>query len=228
MSAVWALCFGQLWALVVDVLFVQPRRRLHAARLGSNYQAGSFSFALRASFPLVLGALITRAFVVDVVHVPTESMIPALQPGDRLWVDRLAYGLRWPLSGAALAGSTLPRRGEVVVFRSPREPSTAFVKRVIALPGDRIVIDGRRIELNGRPLVRPWPVQRGVVTQSVELDGTSFEVRVDFSKPAAPVALDLVVPAGHLFVMGDNHDHSEDSRHWGLVAEHHLLGRVEQ
>jgi signal peptidase I len=225
-SAVWALCFGQLWALAVDALFVQPRRRLQAARRGSDYHPGSISFALRASFPLVLGLLITRAFVLDVFHVPTESMIPALQPGERIWVDRLAYGLRWPLSGVALSGSTLPRRGDVVVFRYPREPSTAYVKRVIALPGDRIVIDGRRIDLNGRPLVRSWTVERGVVTQSVELDGTSFDVRADFARPAAPVALDLVVPAGHLFVMGDNQDHSEDSRHWGLVAEQHLMGRV--
>ena len=226
MSAVWALCFGQLWALAADVLFVQPRRRLQAARLGSDYQPGSFSFALRASFPLVLGLLITRAFVIDVFHVPTESMIPALHPGDRIWVDRLAYGLRWPLSGGALSGSALPRRGAVVLFRYPREPSTVFVKRVIALPGDHIVIDGRRIELNGRSIVQPWPVQQGAVTQSIELDGTPFEVRADFAKPAAPVRLDLIVPSGHVFVIGDNHDHSEDSRHWGLVAEQHLVGRV--
>lgn len=228
MSAVWALCFAQLWALAADVLFVQPRRRLKAVRLRNEYESGSLSFALRASFPLVLGLLITRAFVIDVFHVPTESMVPALQPGERIWVDRLAFGLRWPLSGASLTGSKLPARGEVVLFRYPRQPSTAYVKRVIGLPGDHVLIDGRRIELNGRALLQPWPVDHGVVTQSVELDGVAFEFRADFAKPAPAVTIDLVVPAGHLFVLGDNLDHSEDSRHWGLVAEQHLLGRVKK
>lgn len=226
MNAVWALAFAQLWAVAADVLYVQPRRRLSAFRRGRSYRPGSLSFALRASLPIVIALLLVRAFLFDVFHVPTDSMVPALQPGDRIWVNRLAYGLRWPLSGEPLAGASLPRRGEIVVFRYPREPSTAFVKRVLAVPGDRVRVDGQRIELNGRALLVPWPRGTDTATQPVELDGIRFAVRADFAKSSDPTQLDLVVPDGHLFVLGDNLDHSEDSRHWGLVAHQHLIGRV--
>ena len=227
MNAVWALAFAQLWAVAADVLYVQPRRRLSARRRGLPYEAGALSFALRTSLPIVIGLLLVRAFLFDVFHVPTESMAPALQPGDRIWVNRLAYGLRWPLSGEPLAGGSLPQRGEIVVFRYPRQPSTAFVKRVLALPGDRVRIDDRRIELNGVPLLAAWPSAAGTATQTVELDATRFEMRADFASSTQPVQLDLVVPDGHLFVLGDNLDHSEDSRHWGLVSDRHLIGRVQ-
>jgi signal peptidase I len=139
--------------------------------------------------PIVIALLLVRAFLFDVFHVPTDSMVPALQPGDRIWVNRLAYGLRWPLSGEPLAGASLPRRGEIVVFRYPREPSTAFVKRVLAVPGDRVRIDGRRIELNGRALLAAWPQATDTATQPVELDGIRFAVRADFAnRPRIPLS----------------------------------------
>jgi signal peptidase I len=226
MNAVWTLCFLQLWAVAADVLYVQPRRRFQAALARRPYESGAISFALRASLPVVVLLLLVRAFVVDVFHVPSPSMVPALQPGDRIWANRLAYGLRWPLSGERLAGGAFPRRGEIVVFRNPRDPSTVFVKRVLAVPGDRLEVDDRLIVLNGRPLLQPWPRGVDVAQQTLELDGSRFAWRADFAHPSPAVRLDVVVPEGHLFVLGDNLDHSDDSRHWGLVADRHLIGRV--
>jgi signal peptidase I len=225
-NAVWALCFVQLWAVAADVLYVQPRRRLKAALARRPYDSGAFSFSLRASFPVVVLLLLVRAFVLDVFHVPSESMVPALQPGDRIWVNRLAYGVRWPLSGEPLTRGQLPRRGEVVVFRNPRDPATVFVKRVLGVPGDRVEVRDRIAALNGQPLVQSWPTGLDVAEQLVELDGSPFVLRADVAHPAPPVRLDLLVPQGHLFVIGDNLDHSDDSRHWGLVAERHLIGRA--
>jgi signal peptidase I len=226
MNAVWALCFAQLWAVAADVLYVQPRRRLKAALERRSYEPGAFSFALRASLPVVVLLLLVRAFVLDVFHIPSESMVPALQPGDRIWANRLAYGLRWPLSGEPLTRGQLPRRGEIVVFRNPRDPATVFVKRVFGVPGDRVEVRDRIVALNGQPLVQSWPTGHDFAEQIVELDGTPFILRADIAHPAPPVHLDLVVPEGHLFVIGDNLDHSDDSRHWGLVADRHLIGRA--
>jgi signal peptidase I len=226
MNAVWALCFVQLWAVAADVLYVQPRRRLKAALERRSYAPGALSFALHASLPIVVVLLLVRAFVVDVFHIPSESMVPALQPGDRIWANRIAYGLRWPLSGEPLTRSALPRRGEVVVFRNPRDPATVFVKRVLGLPGDRVEVRDRFVVLNGQPLLQPWPPGLDAADQTLELDGTRFVWRADFAHPAPPVALELVVAEGHLFVVGDNLDHSDDSRHWGLVADRHLIGRA--
>lgn len=226
MNAVWALCFVQLWAVAADVLYVQPRRRLNAALERRYYEPGSFSFALRASLPVIVLLLLLRAFVLDVFHIPTESMVPALHPGDRILANRLAYGLRWPLSGEPLTRGALPRRGEIVVFRNPRDPSTVFVKRVLAVSGDRLEIHERRIVLNGDPLLQPWPTEGDGFDQAVQLDGARFVWRADLAHPAPPVHLDLVIPEGHLFVIGDNLDHSDDSRHWGLLSDRHLLGRA--
>lgn len=222
MTILWVIWVVYVIAFIVDYFYVQPVRQLRGARVGQAHKAGTISFSIRVALPLFTVLLLTRTFGFNGYFVPTESMAPALTEGSRIWVNRLAYGVRSPLTGNAWFAEQYPRRGEVVVFHYPREPRTVYVKRLIGLPGDHIQIDGDRIRLNDS-LLNPdaghdkfW---------QVSLDGNDFVLQDD-PTIESDVSLDLVVPSGHFFAIGDNIDHSEDSRTWGFVAAPHLIGRV--
>lgn len=226
MTFVWALLFLYLWLFVADVLYRQPRKRYVALRDHTPYERGTLSATLPVVLPIFLAVLLGRAFLFDVYHIPSESMEPTLEEGDRIWVNRLAYGLRWPLSGQPLILDSSPDRGDVIVFHYPREPSTVYVKRVLGLPGDTIEASGHNLSLNGRPLVSEWPSAAGPVAASVMLDQRSYVVQADFDDPQSLPPVSIEIPPGHYFVVGDNLDHSRDSREWGLVNHTHLIGRV--
>ena len=222
MTALWVLWVFYVFAFVTDLLYVQPYRRRKAHEHGESYESGSLSFGLRASLPVVTLVLVARTFVVDIYHIPTQSMVPALEEGSTIWVNRLAYGVRSPITGTPLLGNTSPAAGDIVVFKYPREPRTTYVKRVIGTPGDRIEIQGDRIAINGTVLHRP---SGGPPITTVQLGSVTYQM-LDDPLVTFDGELDLRVPEGHYFAMGDNINNSEDSRTWGFVADTHLIGRV--
>jgi signal peptidase I len=223
-TLLWSLSFAYVWALAADRLWVQPSRRLAAARAGRRYAPGTWSLALRIAWPVLIGVALLRTFVVDAYVVPTASMEPALPKDSVIGVNRLAYGLRMPLTGEVILAPQAPAAGEVVAFRYPREPKTVFVKRVYGAPGDRVQVVGHSIAINGQRLTAPWTP--GTVRQNVTVGAADVTLLIDAATPRERPPVDLVVPPGHYFVLGDNLDHSADSREWGVLSATQLIGRV--
>lgn len=194
-----------------------------------------------------LFAALFRTFLYQPFHIPSESMVPNLQIGDYLFVNKFAYGygkyspplFAWPIKGR-LFGST-PERGDIVVFRNPTEPDISYIKRLIGLPGDRVqVLDGI-LYLNGQPVPRtpqtPYSAENPDGTVSLvehgreTLPGGKQVDILEAEGNSGPLdnTREFTVPPGHYFMMGDNRDRSQDSRTpmVGFVPEENLIGRAD-
>ena len=207
----------------------------------------AFTGAIGQFAVVILIVLLTKTVAAEAYYVPSGSMLPSLLIGDQLLVTKFPYGYSryslpvafGPASSERLLGK-LPERGDVVVFRLPRDPSQTYVKRVIGLPGDRVQMRQGRLWLNGKvlPLQRAGPMEtgNGVVTapRYVEtLNGRGhpiFKLRWDGELDDTQ---EFVVGPEQIFVMGDNRDDSADSRlapaegGVGFVPVENLVGRVE-
>jgi signal peptidase I len=166
--------------------------------------------------------LFARASLADHYVVPSESMLPTIAVSDRLLVNKLAYGLRVPLSGLYLLRFAGPARGEVVVLTSP-EDGKVLVKRVAAVPGDRIEVAGGRLRVNGAPAeVAPCPGEHDTLCEA--LGARRHRLRLDDG--GGPDLGPLRVPEDHYLMLGDNRGNSHDGRAFGLVPRSALLGRA--
>jgi len=198
----------------------------------------------------VLAALLIRSFVIEAFKIPSGSMLPTLSIGDHIFVNKYIYGLRIPFTTYRIVDVDEPENGDVVVFISPVEGGKDFIKRVIGTPGDRIHMEGRDLWINGekvnrRPLEAseyPGDKRRLIVRNGHERtipfvrgwrDFDFFEESigdsehvVQYERYAARPSIDVVVPPGQYFMMGDNRDNSADSREWGFVPEGNIKGRA--
>ncbi|OGD79765.1 MAG: signal peptidase I [Candidatus Coatesbacteria bacterium RBG_13_66_14] len=156
---------------------------------------------------------VMRNLVVESSFVLSDSMEPTLKPGDWLLVDKLRYVFDGSPNGSP-NGS--PKRGDIVVFNAPLEPGDEYVKRVVAIPGDTVQIEGGRLILNGTPLEEPYlsPDSRTGATGGTDPDENPF---------AEPV----LIPPGKYLVLGDNRPASKDSRSWGLLDGEEIIGRAD-
>lgn len=168
---------------------------------------------------LVLGLLAARASLADHYHVPSGSMQPGIEIGDRILVDKRAYGLRVPLSHLYLVRTAQPAAGQVVVLDSP-ETGEVLLKRVVAGPGQEITVRDGRLWLDGRA-AKTWA---GVDGKLEQLNGVTHPVRLTAGggPPFGPVR----VPPDHVLVMGDNRGNSHDGRMFGFVHVDAVLGRA--
>ena len=227
------LLSGLIWLL--DKLFF-ARRRLAREGLVEAGEPVVVDYA-KAFFPVLAIVLILRSFVAEPFRIPSSSMMPSLLIGDFILVNKFAYGLRLPVLDRKVVPIGEPERGDVVVFRYPRNPSQDYIKRVIGLPGDEIVYRNKTLFLNGQA-IDSQPLGRYVGTGSGR-DMTGAELRQEALPGAEHRILQRTaayfvpqgeglwkVPEGHYFVMGDNRDNSEDSRYWGFVPETNLVGKA--
>jgi signal peptidase I len=161
----------------------------------------------------LLLALFIRTFIVQAFKIPSGSMIPTLQIGDHILVNKLAYGIRIPLWGHYLVDFGKVQRGDVIVFIFPEDRSKDFIKRVVGVAGDTVEIRGKKIYINGQQVEDPYAHFEGDDPQNI------LPASRDDYGPTK-------VPENHLFVMGDNRDRSYDSRFWGFVNLDDVRGKA--
>jgi signal peptidase I len=235
---------GLAWAL--DAALLAPARRRKAASLvadGVARDSVQVKTTLKEStlveycksfFPVILAVLLLRSFLVEPFRIPSGSMMPTLLVGDFILVNKFAYGIRLPVLDTKIIDVGEPQRGDVVVFRYPKDPSVDYIKRVVGLPGDRIGYFNKVVYINGEPAGQvPGGVYIGKGS-GVNMSGASRrreqlgEVQHDILvMPRTPgLEGEFVVAEGEYFVMGDNRDNSNDSRYWGSVPEANLVGKA--
>jgi signal peptidase I len=141
---------GAIWA--ADALVVSKRRRAAAQAMGKDAAAiaepGTVDYA-RSFFPVAVAVLLLRSFLFEPFRIPSDSMMPTLRDGDFILVDKFAFGLRLPITNTPFLHTGEPKRGDVVVFHPPMDPSQVWIKRVVGLPGDHVVVRDDRITVNG-------------------------------------------------------------------------------
>lgn len=201
-------------------------------------QQGTWPQALGLFFLPLFLIFAFRWFVFEPFVIPSESMVPNLLIHDHILVKKFSYGLKWPIGDGWMMKWKKPQRGDVIVFRYPENRDVFYIKRLIGLPGDRVVVQNGQIAVNGQPWVLT-PSESDGLNQDVEfnyftekvqperLDGQTHVVRF-FAKNEhlGAVEKEFVVPENFYFAMGDNRDQSHDSRFWGFIPDDFLVGRA--
>ncbi len=234
------LLFFLIWLL--DRLVLKQR-----ATRGQGHESAPVRWAYDF-WPILAVVLAVRSFLAEPFNIPSESMVPTLQTGDFILVNKFAYGVRLPLLYTKIIDSGRPSRGDVAVFRYPPKPSINYIKRVVGLPGDTVAYHDGALTINGQAVGRvPQPQMGDSSYESFyreqlgqhshlirELNGVYSSSQAPFVNTynngefmgKAGRTWKVKVPAGHYFVMGDNRDQSADSRWWGFVPDANLSGRA--
>lgn len=237
-----AVITGIIWAL--DAWLWAPARREAVVREtasgtpnGAALKEASKEPILveyaRSFFPIIVIVLALRSFLVEPFRIPSGSMIPTLMVGDFILVNKFIYGIRLPVINEKIIDISEPQRGDVVVFRYPKNPSVDYIKRVIGLPGDRIGYFNKVVYINGEPasqeVVGPYHRDDDRYSRPDQLrieyfGDSNHQIIVE---PGVRLGEgEYIVPEGHYFMMGDNRDRSNDSRFWGVVPEENLVGKA--
>jgi signal peptidase I len=200
-------------------------------------------------FPVILVVFLVRSFVVEPFKIPSGSMVPTLLVGDFILVNKFHYGLRLPITNTQITQGSPVKRGDVIVFRYPKDESVDYIKRVIGLPGDVVAYQDKRLTINGQ-LVPQTPMpdffDQELVTYAKQyketIGGVTHSILINPAVPPYIIGAEdfpyrsncqynergviCKVPPGNYFMMGDNRDNSADSRYWGFVPEANIVGRA--
>jgi signal peptidase I len=230
---------GIIWAL--DAWLWAPKRRARAEAAGDDANAREAALKeptvveyAKSFFPVILAVLLLRSFLVEPFRIPSGSMMPTLLVGDFILVNKYTYGIRLPVINRKVIGIGEPERGDVVVFRYPKDPGTDYIKRVVGLPGDHVQYRNKVLYINGEQIAQvpagtyigsgSGLSASGASLRLEQLGDVQHEILIEAHKPN--LETDFRVPEGEYFVMGDNRDNSNDSRFWGTVPEENLVGRA--
>lgn len=254
---------GIVW--LADKFYLAPQRKLKLAQAQSNgaldekaqeemLEAPFYIDTPVQIFPVIAFVLILRSFLYEPFQIPSGSMMPTLFDGDFILVNKFNYGLKDPVARNKFVEIGLPERGDVVVFKYPMDTRIDYIKRVIGLPGDRIIYRNKSLYI--KPACQPsddkCPEFEQVI-QEFEAKGEYIDNGMDLTRYTSKMPNqthqilvnnnilprtqhyfeqtgtqrdEFVVPQGHYFVMGDNRDNSLDGRFWGFVSEEHLVGEA--
>jgi signal peptidase I len=243
------LLTGAIW--LFDRLFVASARQHRAQAANSpNRPTPNISDERMASYkepwyveysksflPVLLIVLVLRSFVAEPFRIPSGSMMPTLLVGDFILVNKFAYGLRLPVLHLKILKLGEPQRGDVAVFRFPRNPSDDYIKRIVGLPGDHIAYYDKVLYVNGQPMkqiplgtyigIGSGIVMSGAQLKEEVLEEITHDILLKRDRMNVGGGyIDQIVPPGHYFVLGDNRDNSNDSRFWGFVPEGNFVGKA--
>ena len=239
-----------LSAIITGVIWLYDARFARKRRTSDAPEPVVVDMA-RAFFPVIVVVFLIRSFWVEPFKIPSGSMKPTLLVGDFILVNKYTYGIRLPVVNKKVIDIDPIRRGDVVVFRYPADPSVDYIKRVVGTPGDKIVYRGKRLVINGEAVsFQPSGFYTDaelnflrLPTYTEKLGDKSHQMMIVPAQPPVDLAqvrqfahrgnceynddgFSCTVPAGHYFMMGDNRDQSSDSRYWGFVPDDHIKGRA--
>ncbi len=201
-------------------------------------------------FPVIALVFFLRSFLYEPFKIPSESMVPTLLVGDLILVNKFAYGIRLPVLNQKIINVGDPQRGDVMVFKYPKDMSQDYIKRVVGVPGDKITYENKRLSVNGQavsytPMDDYLDEVRPVYHKQFAEDLTGVKHRILNDDDRRTIELSQVdtfphreacvysyekftctVPEGNYFMMGDNRDNSADSRYWGFVPNKNIVGKA--
>ncbi|TFW14886.1 signal peptidase I [Massilia arenosa] len=202
-------------------------------------------------FPVIALVFVLRSFLFEPFKIPSSSMVPTLLVGDLILVNKYTYGIRLPIINKKIIEVNNPQRGDVMVFKYPKDMSQDYIKRVIGVPGDKITYENKRLTVNGKPLAyQPMDdylddehpiyhkqyvenltgVQHRILNMESKrsIDSSAVD-NFPFKEQNCTYSYDkftCIVPEGNYFMMGDNRDNSLDSRYWGFVPDRNIVGKA--
>lgn len=241
---------GVIWALDAAIAAGPRKKRIEALRAEfpqwedvQTTDAKKFMAAVNTSatepaiveyarsfFPVLAAVFVLRSFLFEPFQIPSSSMVPTLEVGDYILVNKYTYGLRLPVLRDKVVSIDSPERGDVMVFFPPHQNKTYYIKRVIGVPGDLIEYRDKHLWVNSEQVPREWldsgsgdskRTRKGSETVG---DDAPYLMQIDNLRPARDFS--VRVKPGHYFMMGDNRDNSSDSRVWGQVPERDIVGKA--
>jgi signal peptidase I len=252
---------GLIW--LIDNIMFAPKRRQRMA-ISDNVQGQNSNLpqdpqlpwlvdTAQQTFPVIAFVLILRSFLYEPFQIPSGSMMPTLLVGDFILVEKFTYGLKDPVWRKKFVELGAPARGDVMVFKFPKNPNQDFIKRVVGLPGDTVIYRNKQLQIKapcdtanncprfetvelkfesrGEAFQQFAPLEKfteqlGEVSHQIFRTASTANYSNRYYQQPGTQVDEWIVPEGHYFVLGDNRGNSEDGRFWGFVPETNLVGKA--